>query len=565
MTPHATARNAREAATARSRYVRGVRRIVFCTVLLLIAACVVSLRACDDEASRVADPRPVPDAADVDSDDPEPATRRRLRVDTAPEPSPSSAVAGESTASGEPDQPDEPDEEDALPDLGAQLRVRVLDASDQPVVGAWVRLHAPEAEDLDSAGAAADGWATLPFPPPMRARLVIYKPGYVQWIGEVETFTEGMDERSVRLDSGVTLGGVVMQFDGRTPAGGVQVVYSAARLRDDLDVWLPTQVAQTDVDGRFLFSGCEAGVRATVKAQPPDPWVTGSGASVHPLTGHDTARIVLRRIVSVQVLIVDASTGRAVAADEIQVFEVRDDKEQLRFTSGSRIDRSKEQPEAKPFGDIRLYHPGVSRLLVRARGYADSAVVSTDADEGPLRRTLRFELEPDPDDVATIVLFIRGDDGSVPTRMAVTRHRDGSWSSTTEGLVDGRTELEVSSGRTVLSVGSNPMGGDVDVPWLPQRLEIDVERGATVERIVTLRRGGFIRVRSEERPERLVHGDAITEPHFAHGFDDAGNFWTVGPLEAGRYVVELDDGDDVARATAEVQSGQTVELAFSDQ
>ena len=369
-------------------------------------------------------------------------------------------------------------------------------------------------------------------------------PDHAVWIGRVDSMPAAGLTLEAKLVPTFGVAGVVLAQDGETPAPNclVRTPNNSGR--------------RTTRGGKFRITGLLAGpVRLDVQA----PVLLGGPVSLEVEAGAEDVRIVLARLVRLRFRLLDAETGRGIDTTRAALAAFGPEGETLLaedvIHEGAVAWPRARWPQSLHGGETRRYR-------VIADGYSPTGVLEVDSRGGETERVLEVRLVRDAATTGILVLHVTAAEGPAPTSVVVTRVA-GTRREQSVDVVGGRAEVSLPIGKSQLLVGSG-RGADAAYPWLPEKLSVELGAGEQRSERVTLRRGGFLRMRVTDggvRPQRVMQGTKTLSNRFRKVAGDE-PYWLCGPLPASDYRVRASNG----RLTkiVSVTAGEVTPVEYGD-
>ncbi|MEN8149603.1 MAG: hypothetical protein ABFS86_07250 [Planctomycetota bacterium] len=319
-------------------------------------------------------------------------------------------------------------------------------------------------------------------------------------------------------DRPLAMAGTVHKQDGIWPAKLANLLWAQAGTSAEVTV--------AD-DGKFRIEGLRAGdVRLIVT---PNHDIDGAPVDLMVAAGSEDLAIVLAKQNAIGLDIADAATGRTVRTWVHVIGICRMGEFTLSLQEGG-LGSDVEYPTVRPDDPLSL--------RVEAEGYRPSAVREVSHDPDVVFQTVRIALEPDPANVAVLVLHPRFPDGEAPGRVTVLRHVGGQSVGRPRDLDGGTVELTVPPGENDVEVWP---GRRRPPWWVPVRFRVDLTRKQLVQKEVVFVRGGILVVQTPERdaaPRVEVFRDGRRVDVHRKVEEQEGEIsLRFGPMSAGTWIV----------------------------
>jgi hypothetical protein len=357
----------------------------------------------------------------------------------------------------------------------------------------------------------------------------------------------------VRVSRGKSVSGVVVNQQGR------RVEHVLVRLVPiEAPAWFTREddgsIAQASDAGDFTFGGLLPGTYQVVvdglwRFPPPQP--------VHLVeAGETNLRVSVHEAVLVQVELIDKATQAPIESPIS--WRTYDQSGELEMSGGSSTGKDGITVYGKQGGQLRIE--------VDAEGYRSAGMVRVLIRPDGLEQDIRVEFDHDPDAYAHVELVVSDPSGAAVETLSVYREAVREDRRTRDGryilrLPPGEHELILETPRKDFY--------DLKPSWIPLPIQVSVERGQKMVRRVVMRRGGWIRVRTNrflsESALLLFNGERQMDASFHRNSISAGYVCLAPP---GSYLVRaslnVNGRGKTAEATVSVSAGSIadVELWF---
>jgi len=384
------------------------------------------------------------------------------------------------------------------------------------------------------------------------AELVVRVRGFVPARLALAAEGPALRRREVLLSRGLSIEGAVRTDDGR-PLAGLRVEAAGEGDR------APAPRGRTREDGSFAIRGLRAGPHlVSVRAVPRDVGLRPDPVRVE--AGTRGVELCVPAVTSCRVHVRDARTGRPVDARVTIVERDSGGEERVRMAGRTRTDA----------GFVLHGRPGSScRVAVRAESYRPSADARVDFVAG-FENDVVVVLAPAP--TALLRLRVVDERGEPLEGFALRRTFDRPSPHATvraRAAEDGRLELRLPAGRHALAILPAPGEHPDSASVVPHEFTVDVGPDRRSERVVRVRRGGWITA--------ALGGDYLGGTLALHrdgrrldsarwrGLGD-GRVRTRDPLEPGRYELRARQrGGEELRRAVQVTAGEDTAVFLARQ